>query len=306
MEKKRWSKEELSLLNELYGTKTLPKIAEILNRSIKSVKSKVWELELGSFKNNSEYLSAQDVADILGISVFIVRYTWPEQYGFKFRSIKHSQRSFRYVKHSDLMQWLEHNQDKWDSKIVQEYGLGIEPEWLKEKRRRDKIIPKKKSRFYTPEEDAILISMYRKGYGNQDIADKIGRTIGSIEHRISCLDIWGTGRFIPGRERREIREAKQRKEAYQNLINVLTIRKNQLNFDGYWQKEMCVHWNDLKGCTAEESDCDSCISFQRIQPQYCKRCGNTFFERINNTYCCKCREQRKKQYQRKWMALNGS
>lgn len=307
MDQKHWSREEISQLKELYGVKTIPQLAVIFERSIKNVQWKIWDIGLGSFKTNSEFLSAKDVADMLHISTWVVRYDWPRKYGFRYQYKKPMrQRRFRYITHHDLMTWLEKNQDKWDSRNVEEYGLGIEPEWLKEKRRRDKMVGKKKSRYYTPEDDKIMISMYKQGYSDQDIADRVDRTVTSVQRRISHLDVWGTGRYIPEKELKDAREEQARKEAYIRLMNVLQARKNQLDFDGYWQKEMCVHWNDVRGCTAGENDCDSCISFQRIQPQYCKRCGATFLEREPERFCSKCREQRKKQYQKKWMILNST
>ncbi|MEG1391217.1 MAG: hypothetical protein RSD07_12710 [Angelakisella sp.] len=70
---------------------------------------------------------------------------------------------------------------------------------------------------------------------------------------------------------------------------------------------MCQHWDDLKGCTANETDCDSCTSFQRIREQYCRRCGATVFSRtkLPDRLCQRCRQQRKTQYFRKMKALTG-
>ena len=85
------------------------------------------------------------------------------------------------------------------------------------------------------------------------------------------------------------------------LLAVLYRRRNELGYEPYWQKSMCVHWHEIKGCTANCTDCDSCTEFKRIKPQYCARCGGTFFEREENRFCQACRTARKKAAQRKFM-----
>lgn len=60
------------------------------------------------------------------------------------------------------------------------------------------------------------------------------------------------------------------------LVALLKYRMNELGYDPYWQRFMCMNWNDIDGCSAGCSDCDSCTEFRRIKPQYCARCGGTF------------------------------
>ena len=66
-----------------------------------------------------------------------------------------------------------------------------------------------------------------------------------------------------------------------------------------------MNWDDIGGCAAGYKDCDSCSEFRRIPPQYCARCGGTFYERKENRFCSACRTARKKQAQRRWCRLNG-
>lgn len=76
-------------------------------------------------------------------------------------------------------------------------------------------------------------------------------------------------------------------------------------YSDYWQKDMCQHWNDVLGCDAGETNCDSCTSFCRIREQYCKRCGATVLSRKAITFCDPCKEARKKSAQKKWAVLNA-
>ncbi|MCM1439183.1 MAG: hypothetical protein NC131_08270 [Roseburia sp.] len=130
-------------------------------------------------------------------------------------------------------------------------------------------------------------------------ADKVRRMMGDGP--------WGTGRPEPtvkqaaslSRTRVEVRDTLSRLDA------ILRFRMNQLGYDPYWQRFMCQHWHDIKGCTAGGENCDDCTSFQRIRPQYCARCGATFYEREDNRFCTPCRQARLKKAQRRWCRSNG-
>jgi hypothetical protein len=117
---------------------------------------------------------------------------------------------------------------------------------------------------------------------------------------------WGDGRpeltvkhrLLSGEEKRQVKEDMSR---FVGILKGLICSHYDSN--DYWQREICMKWNGI--CTAGETDCDSCTSFERIRPQYCKRCGATFLEREKNTFCAACRDARKKSYQRKYMVVNG-
>lgn len=96
------------------------------------------------------------------------------------------------------------------------------------------------------------------------------------------------------------------KKDLSTLLAILYRRRNELGYEPYWQKAMCVHWHEIKGCTAGCTDCDSCTEFKRIKPQYCARCGGTFFEREENRFCQPCRTARKKAAQRKFMRCQAA
>ena len=122
----------------------------------------------------------------------------------------------------------------------------------------------------------------------------------------------GTGNFGDGAPEPTVRQcihlSRTRTEVRKNLsrlVTVLKMRRNELVYDPYWQRFMCVNWDDVEGCTALCENCDECTAFRRIRPQYCVRCGATFYERKENTICGACRKARVKQAQKKWSALNN-
>lgn len=89
------------------------------------------------------------------------------------------------------------------------------------------------------------------------------------------------------------------------LVGVLKYRMNELGFDPYFQRHMCLNWSPTDGCTAGCTNCDECTEFCRVPPQYCVRCGVTFYERAKNKYCADCRTARKKKAQRHWARVNS-
>lgn len=115
---------------------------------------------------------------------------------------------------------------------------------------------------------------------------------------------WGTGK--PELKVFEARRKAAVKTDLTRLMELLLIRRNELGYKPYWQRHMCMKWHDVKGCTAEQTNCDECTEFQRIRPQYCVRCGATFIEREKNLICEPCRIARKKQHQRKWRVLKNT
>lgn len=130
-------------------------------------------------------------------------------------------------------------------------------------------------------------------------ADKVRAMLGS--------GAWGDGAPEPA-VRQGFSLSKTRTEVRKNLSvldALLRKRMNDLGYDPYWQRFMCVNWDSVKGCSAGCSDCDSCTEFQRIRPQYCRMCGGEFLERKEQTYCPKCRAMRKKQAQKKYAVLHA-
>lgn len=89
-----------------------------------------------------------------------------------------------------------------------------------------------------------------------------------------------------------------------SLLGVLRYRMNELGYGTYWQRNMCMNWDDYKGCKSGCENCDECAEFVRIKVQYCARCGTDFYERVQNRFCSQCRIARKKKAQKHWAMAN--
>lgn len=305
-----WSERELEYIRSNWGEKTIPQIAKALGRTITSVKVKSQRMGLKGQKWYGEMMSARKVSELLGVDVHTVCDHWIPQYGLKGsrKRLGESKKTTTIIMFEDLLKWLEENQDRWDSRRVELYALGMEYDWLVKKRKADAEKPVRKAQKWTPSEDSRLIALFKRGdMTYAEIGKELGRSSVSVEHRLGRLDVWGTGKYVGDRtkgDKKEKSDAFEKKCLIVRLRNALLIHRNSMEYGEFWQKDLCLNWNDIAGCLAGCTDCDSCSEFRKIPPQYCARCGITFFERVENRFCKDCRIARKKRAQRHWMRVN--
>jgi len=175
---------------------------------------------------------------------------------------------------------------------------------------------------WTAEDFAILADGIRNGDSYTLIGKAIGKSEKAIRGKIYFTYLtenadkvrvlmgngqWGDGAPIPT-VKQGIHLSRTRTEVKRNLSILDTIlrkRMNDLGYDPYWQRFMCMNWDDVCGCAAGCAECDSCTEFRKIRPQYCARCGATFYERTENRFCAPCRIARKKHAQLHWCRVNN-
>lgn len=304
-----WTQGELDYIREVWGDKTVPQIAKHLGRSVTAVKVKTVRLGYIGQKWSGEMMSARKVSELLSVDVHTVCDFWIPKCGLKAkrRQLGVTKKTTTIIMFEDLLRWLETHQDLWDSRRLEMYALGMEYDWLKEKRKADADKPTRKAQKWTQQEDDRLIALFKRGgMTYAEIGAELGRPASGIEHRLQRLDVWGNGKYIGDTkrvQREATRENFERMCCITRLRDILLTRRNSIDFGQYWQKDLCQHWNDIRGCTMHCTDCDSCSKFQRIKPQYCRLCAGEFLDRTEQTYCPKCRAMRKKQAQRKYAVL---
>lgn len=190
----RWSKEEIEFLMNHWGFLSLKAISKKLNRTEEAVLQKSKKLRLGGIYQ-SEYLSARAVARLLKVdNKTVIR--WGRKHNLPLREKKFKNKTMNMIKIEQLTEWLKDNQERWDSRRLELYGLGVEPKWLKDKRKLDREIPTKRFVKWTKEEDKKAIGLYKIGRPIKDIAKDLNRSHASVERRLSRLDVWGTGEYI--------------------------------------------------------------------------------------------------------------
>jgi hypothetical protein len=376
---RNWTKEEKEYLCEKWGTVSVSTIAKKLNRTETAIIVRSQRMGLGAFLESGDYITWNQLQIALGMGTSGSGYkmvSWVQNRNFPLHTKRIRSNTFKVVYLEEFWEWAEKNQTFLDFSKFEPYSLGMEPDWVQEKRRQDysgrsqvKMTP------WTASEDKRLARLVKKHqYGFRELSHMMGRTEGAIQRRLSDLEIkdrpvkadntikWtdaeftllgemiikgkryeqmaevleksvkairgrvyqmyltenldkardmiGNGPWGAGRPERKVKHylqmSQEEKAQTKDLVTRLAaIIRNQYKqcFDqsDYWQKELCQLWDGY--CTAGESNCDECTSFQRIKPQYCKRCGKTFYERKQNLICKPCRSFRRSQHMKKVAVL---
>lgn len=177
-----------------------------------------------------------------------------------------------------------------------------------------------KQSTWTEEQLQTLGRMMKAGSNYETMSAVLGKSTKAIRGKVfttylterldKACALMGDGAFGDNRPERKlsqrllmtVEEKTEVKESMSKLVGLLTyqIRKHFDDQDN-WQRNLCQHWDPVKGCTAGGVNCDDCADFLRIRPQYCGRCGATFFERKENRICERCRQARKKSAARKYL-----
>lgn len=141
-DKRFWTEEEETLVSDLWGSEPIEKIAKRLNRTVSSVRNKAFQLGLGSqIESNYDGLKISTISELFNVRTEMVNIYWVAL-GLKVKTRNITQStSYSYVEINDLLEFLENNQNIWDSRMLEKNILGKEPKWLKEKRITDNNYP---------------------------------------------------------------------------------------------------------------------------------------------------------------------
>lgn len=179
---KQWSNEEMDMLAELWGSVPAPQIAKRLGRTTFAVTNKAASLGLYDQRGQGDMMSLEQVTQMLGLKNTSVVAGWKKD-GLRYtrapinghtgrRVAKQTHYIFR-MKH--VLEWLEAHPDKWDSRRIPLYGLGVEYPWLTEKRKQDAALPPIK-RPWTDYELSYLKMQVERGVPYSAIAKELGRS----------------------------------------------------------------------------------------------------------------------------------
>ncbi|AXG97787.1 helix-turn-helix domain-containing protein [Clostridium botulinum] len=185
---RKWTEEEVQYLEDNWGTVSIKYIAKKVNRTENAVILKAKRQGLGGTYSASECLTANLIANILKIDVHTVTDYWIPKCNLKGnKKTLRGNASIYQIKLDDLIKWLKNNKDKWNASKVELYALGIEPEWLKEKRKIDSTAPERRNYKWTKEEENKLISCYKLGLKQKEISKQMNRSVDGIERKINRL-----------------------------------------------------------------------------------------------------------------------
>ncbi|HMM31189.1 MAG TPA: hypothetical protein PKB13_05340 [Clostridia bacterium] len=176
---------------------------------------------------------------------------------------------------------------------------------------------------WTEEDFRIVADGIRAGDSYTVIGEAVGRSEKAVRGKLyytyltenadKIREMMGNGPYGTGAPEPTVKQgihlSRCRTEtlgALSSLVAALRFRMNDLGYEPYWQRFMCMKWHDVKGCSAGCENCDECTQFERIKPQCCVRCGAEFLLRKKSIHCPRCLTQRKKQHQRVWAATHSN
>ena len=173
-----WTKEKEEFLEDKWGIWSVQRLARHFGCTETAIISKVDKLKLGGAY--SQYYTTIDIANLFGIHRRTVLVYWIKKYGLHAVSLPLRTQKIYRIKHEDLLEFLEHNQDKYSTLKLELYALGVEPDWLAEKRARDKITTPRKGEFWTLNEVKKLHELRDNGHTLKEIAVELDRTYNSV------------------------------------------------------------------------------------------------------------------------------
>jgi hypothetical protein len=190
---KEWSQDELEYLQDKWGTVSVNQISRSLKRTVSAVENKVTRLGLGSFLENGDYISWNQLQHHLkntGGAGYKME-SWVKNRNFPLKYKTRLKIKIKVVYIDDFWKWAERNKSFLDFTKMEENIFGKEPNWVKEQRRIDTENNKQfKNAPWAAAEDAKLRRYVElQKYGYTEIAKMLRRTENAVMRRLIDLNI---------------------------------------------------------------------------------------------------------------------
>ena len=198
MSRKRWTADDIEQLREGWGCHGgLPKLAEEMGRSVAALKVKAVRLGLGPWLDARDHITLCQLIRLLtGSARPDIGYSYTrmrlERMGLRIRRKRVCDSLFLVVDINDFWAYAEQHRDELDFSRLEENILGLEPDWVKEKRRQDVLNRRRlypKNTYWGPQEDDALRQAIASGATYADLQQTLRRTSGAIRRRIYDLSL---------------------------------------------------------------------------------------------------------------------
>lgn len=172
---RRWTEEELEILENSIGTYTVATIAKKLGRSFDAVNIKLQRMGLSGFEKSTDLLTMNQLCLMLGVQSRTVKKKW------KAKGL-HIMRRGNYVviRQEELIKYLKNHPEDWNATAVTDDSLIMGYPWYKEKRKQDT----KESYYWTDAEVSKMKYLRHQGFSIREIAEKMGRSESSIKYKL--------------------------------------------------------------------------------------------------------------------------
>lgn len=171
---RKWTDEELVLLEELTEKYPLETVARRLNRTKEAVFLKRQRIGMGGYMANTDMLTRNTVSKILGIENRTLQY-W-ERKGLK----SYRKRPYVMYRQEDIIKYMREHPEDWNAARVTDDTMFMRYDWYKEKRKNDI------SRRYnwTGTEVRRMQHLKHEGYSIREIAEMMNRSESSIKYKL--------------------------------------------------------------------------------------------------------------------------
>lgn len=185
--RRRWTvDEEELLLKYIDNGMSMAYIAKRLKRSISSVVSKVERMGHSS-KYCGDKIYFYQIITAMGFSnnYMYLLDKWIRM-GLEIKDQKIREISYKVVDLKHFWKWAYEHRDNLDFRNMEPYALGCEPDWVKSKIKADqrRVVKYNFKKFYTPDEEALLIQYAKRGLTLIQIAERMERSQKSIEGKL--------------------------------------------------------------------------------------------------------------------------
>lgn len=171
---RRWTDEELILLEELTEKYPLETVARRLNRTKEAVFLKRQRMGIGGYTANTDMLTRNTVSKILGIENRTLQY-W-ERKGLK----SYRKRPYVMYRQEDIIRYMREHPEDWNAARVTDDTMFMRYDWYKDKRKAD--ISHKYN--WTQAEVQRMQYLRHEGYSIREIADQMNRSESSIKYKL--------------------------------------------------------------------------------------------------------------------------
>lgn len=179
---RRWTEEELELLEDLATKVPNANIARRLGRSQHSVRVMLSRRGIAAFPFGSEGLTMHQVEMLIGISHRTLKGKWKRK-GFHYQK----RGIFLMVTQRELLAYMRKHPEDWNAARITDDTLFRRFEWYKRKKAADLGAPGNPSRFWSQDEVNTLKIRYRQGRTMKDIAEELGRTETGVKNKLFAM-----------------------------------------------------------------------------------------------------------------------
>lgn len=181
---RNWTPEEIEYLQENLGNVSMSYLVSKLNRTSNAIIVKATRLGLGGATIKTDYLLPNIAGKMIGKDLKTIKY-WIRHKNLSFieKNIGGNKKRI-LIEYDVFIKFLKNNPNLWDSRKVEPYALGQEPEWLLKKREEDRKKPRNSQQKWNRFDEIEAERMKKEGAPIQIIADKLNRSYASVKRKL--------------------------------------------------------------------------------------------------------------------------